>query len=337
MKRLSKAQLREKNGFAVSTIAPTAFYPESVDDLKSLSNELELPFYILGDGSNTLFTEDNSPTVVVPTFKGISVKENDKGYLLTVQAGENWHQLVKFCIEQNMPGLENLALIPGSCGAAPVQNIGAYGVEFSNVCESVDFFSWRSKEVETLSNAQCRFGYRDSIFKQALKNKGIITSITLFLPKNWKPTLTYGDLKALPLSASPKEVMDKVIEIRQSKLPDPDVLPNTGSFFKNPVVSVDKFKSIQKKYSDIPNYAQSDGSIKLAAGWLIEKAGLKGYRYKSVGVHTKQALVLVNYGANNGSEIAELAKIVREKVNVNFGISLEVEVRAVSSQGEFIL
>lgn len=318
---------------AVRTHSNTIYEVHSESDLSSLALE-NTPFYILGEGSNTLFIDEQTPMLVKPIIKGIKVTETADSFELTVGAGENWHQLVKYTVDNGMPGLENLALIPGSVGAAPVQNIGAYGVEFSQFCQSVRWFCLADKQIKELSNKECEFGYRESVFKQALKGQGIITTVHLSLPKTWHAKLSYQGLDQLDKSADAKTVMARVIDIRNSKLPDPQILPNNGSFFKNPVVDANTFKTLIAQYPKMPYYNQTDDSVKLAAGWLIEQAGLKGYRHEDVGIHDKQALVIVNYDKGTGKQVLSLARYIIDHVSEKFNITLEPEVRLVTSSGE---
>jgi len=325
--------LAQHNTFALPAISPAFYAPNSIAELDELTAELKKPFYILGEGSNTLFVEPLAPIIIKPNFTGITVEDHEDEVLLTVQSGENWHQLVMFCLENGYHGLENLALIPGSVGAAPVQNIGAYGVELADVVEQVRWYDFATRQVKLLTNQQCQFSYRNSIFKQTLSGKGLIIAVTLRLTKQWQPKLTYRGLDTLAKDVSAKEVVQQVIAIRQTKLPDPDKIPNAGSFFKNPMVSADEFSKLKSIYSDIPAYPQNDGRIKLAAGWLIEQAGLKGFRVGDVGVHKHQALVLVNYGSNRGQDIIKLAQLVQAKVEDKFQVTLQPEVRLLTELG----
>ena len=334
MKCLHNESLLKHNSFNIETTCADIYYPESICDLESLPSLDNTPFYILGEGSNTLFTDEKSPTIIKPNFKGLKVSDKGDCYCVHVGASENWHDLVSFCIKQNIFGLENLALIPGSVGAAPVQNIGAYGVDFSDYCYEVEWFNLKTRKVELLSKNECEFGYRDSIFKGALYNKGIIIGATLHFPKKWQANLAYSGLDSLPSDSIAADVMAKVIELRMSKLPDPTLLPNAGSFFKNPVVDGIKFKQLQSQYPNMPSYKQTEDEIKLAAGWLIDQAGLKGYRIGKVGIHDKQALVLVNYNSGSGQEIVSLAQLIQERVLTDFGVIIEPEVRTVTEKGE---
>ncbi|MBL0711732.1 MAG: UDP-N-acetylmuramate dehydrogenase, partial [Colwellia sp.] len=231
-------------------------------------------------------------------------------------------------------GLENLALIPGSVGAAPVQNIGAYGVEFSDFCKQIKWFEFSTQSLKTLSKEECDFSYRNSVFKQRLQNKGIITEVVFSFPKKWIANLSYAGLIQLGENPTAIQVMDKVISLRQTKLPNPKVLPNAGSFFKNPIVTAKKASALKEIYPQIPLYKQDNGQVKVAAGWLIEQAGLKGFRTKGVGVHNLQALVLVNYESSSGKDIVKLAKYVQQQVFTKFDVLILPEVRMISMQGE---
>ncbi len=326
--------LQNNNSFNVKASCPAIYFPKSIADLEQLPELSMNNFYILGDGTNTLFVEQEAPIIVKPEFAGVDISETIDDYIVSIGAGENWHDLVCLCLAKGIYGLENLALIPGSVGAAPVQNIGAYGVEFSDFCLQIEWFEFSSKTIKTLSKAECQFSYRNSIFKQDLNNKGIIVEVTLKFPKVWQANLSYAGLSELDGSSTAKQVMEKVINLRQAKLPDPSNLPNAGSFFKNPIVSKEKLISLEDTYHNMPFYMQDNGEVKLAAGWLIEQAGLKGFRRGGVGVHEHQALVLVNYESNNGESIAVLAKYVQQQVLTKFDILISPEVRMVTKQGE---
>lgn len=326
--------LQNYNSFKVNTISPTIYFLKTLADLSQLPDLSSTPYYILGDGSNTLFIDRYAPIIIKPELKGIKVSETKDYFIVKVGAGENWHDLVCYCLSRGIYGLENLALIPGSVGAAPVQNIGAYGVEFSDFCYKINWFEFSSKEITSLNTKDCDFEYRNSIFKQSLYNQGIITEVVLKLPKMWKPNLSYAGLNELDKNQTPSQIMNKVIRLREAKLPSPSVLPNAGSFFKNPIVSIKKLKSLKNKYPAIPFYPQDKDKVKLAAGWLIEQTGLKGFRQNGVGVHKQQALVLVNYNSNDGNDIVVLAKYVQHKVIKMFDILITPEVRIVTNEGE---
>ncbi|WP_394175723.1 UDP-N-acetylmuramate dehydrogenase [Thalassotalea litorea] len=325
--------LQSLSTFALPAFAHNLLHLQQAEQLTEIDFGHLGEFYILGGGSNSIFLEDYAGTIIQPDFKGISISEQAKSWQLHIAAGENWHRLVCFCLENNMPGLENLALIPGNCGAAPIQNIGAYGVELANFCDYVDWFEIATGKIKRLHRSDCGFGYRDSIFKGALKGKGIITGIGLLLPKQWQPNLSYPGLRELD-NPTPQQVFDTVVAIRQSKLPDPDDIPNVGSFFKNPVVEQSTFSGIKAAYPAIPAFEQTDGRIKLAAGWLIDQCGLKGTKIGGAAVHHRQALVLTNIDQCSGVDLISLAKLVQAKVKDKFAVDLEPEVRLIAACGE---
>ncbi len=323
-------------------IAAHARWYASVDSLEALDAlrahpAWQQPRLIMGGGSNLVFTRDWPGLVVHMGIMGTRVvSETADAVVLEVGAGENWHSLVTHTLAQGWGGLENLALIPGTVGAAPVQNIGAYGVELQAYVVHVDAYDLHSGERLRLSNADCGFGYRDSVFKHALKDRVIITHVALQLAKGGTPAVGYAALSdelARRGIAHPTrmQVAEAVIAVRQSKLPDPAVLGNAGSFFKNPVVPGALAAQLKAEHSELPVFGQPDGTAKLAAGWLIEQAGLKGYRLDSgrAGVHARQALVLVNYGGATGAEILHLAEHVQATVAERFGVRLEREVNVV--------
>ncbi|MEW6989927.1 UDP-N-acetylmuramate dehydrogenase [Colwelliaceae bacterium 6441] len=325
--------LTQHNSFAFPAVCPAFYQPSSLQELDIIIDELSPPFYILGEGSNTLFTEPSTTTILHPILKGIAVEEDNDCVFVTAKCGENWHQLVSFCVENGYYGLENLALIPGSVGAAPVQNIGAYGTELSSVIESVQWYEFKTKKLIKLDRNACQFSYRDSIFKHSLADKGVIVEVTFKLSKLWQANLSYQGLDLLAKNATAMDVFQQVIAIRQAKLPDPLSLPNAGSFFKNPIVDNALFKVLIKLYPEMPSYPQANEKVKLAAGWLIEKAGMKGFTVNEVGVDKNQALVLVNYASKKGQDIVKLAHYVQKVVQEKFDIVLEPEVRMLSSNG----
>ncbi|WP_319782588.1 UDP-N-acetylmuramate dehydrogenase [Oceanisphaera sp. IT1-181] len=296
----------------------------------------QTPLLLVGEGSNLLFTAPFTGLVLVNRLKGIKVTETEDAWLVAVEGGENWHQLVCLCLEQNMPGLENLALIPGTVGASPVQNIGAYGVELAQFCQKVESFDWQSGEYKTWSNEECGFGYRDSVFKHEARLH-LIIGVTFRLPKAWQPVLGYGPLAELGEAATPAQIFEKVCATRQAKLPDPAVLGNAGSFFKNPKVVTAQAEALKLAWPKLPVFAAEPGVSKLAAGWLIEQAGLKGVQVGGAGVHTQQALVLVNLGGATAADVLRLAALVRERVEQMFGVRLEPEVRMIGADGETYL
>ncbi|MCL1106897.1 UDP-N-acetylmuramate dehydrogenase [Shewanella algicola] len=293
------------------------------------------PMLILGGGSNLVFTENYQGSVVKVSTKGIEITSDDTHYYLTVQAGENWHQLVEFCLEKKIYGLENMALIPGTVGAAPIQNIGAYGVEFNLFCHRVEFLQLDTGKLTTYNKLQCEFDYRESVFKQRLRNLAVITQVTLKLAKKWVPVINYGPLQHFDSSTvTAKQIFDCVCQIRQSKLPDPAKLGNVGSFFKNPVISVEHYNTLKASFPNLIAYEQPDRQFKLAAGWLIDQAGLKGAKVGAATVHQEQALVLVNLGTATGRDVCQLARKIIDAVYDKFTVVLHPEPRIIGSQGE---
>lgn len=293
------------------------------------------PFLVLGGGSNLVFTEDFHGTVLQVNSKGVKVSESDEHFFLEVEAGENWHDLVATTLKQGIFGLENLALIPGVVGAAPIQNIGAYGCEFAQFCDWVEYVDLTSGDLVRLTAEQCHFGYRDSIFKQELKNSAVITAVGLKLTKKWQPCLRYGPLQSFNSdSVSAQMIFDQVCEVRMDKLPDPAKLGNVGSFFKNPIVGLSAWNRLKLSYPELVAYAVSDTHMKLAAGWLIDQAGLKGFSVGQAAIHKRQALVIINLGGATGSDVCQLALAVIDKVYDLFGVKLEAEPRIINATGE---
>lgn len=309
--------------------------PEELIQALHLPNASGLPILILGGGSNLLFTQDYNGLVIKIEFKGISIEDqNDDTVLVTANAGEDWDSFVAYCVENGYSGLENLSLIPGVVGTSPVQNIGAYGVEVKDTIDHVTVFDRISGTIEKLTNEECHFGYRDSIFKYAFKGRYIITSVTFRLLLNPQFHTQYGaittELAVLGVSDLSLEAIRKaVISIRTRKLPDPAVIGNAGSFFKNPTVDAFKYTQLKKDFPGIVAFRLPVGNFKLAAGWLIEECGWKGYRKGDAGVHAQQALVLVNYGHATGEQIIKLAKEIQSSVKGKFDISLDMEVNVV--------
>ena len=302
------------------------------EQLKSVDFSKE--FYVLGEGSNTVFIEDFTGTVLKIANKGILITEQQDVWHVRAAAGENWHQLVMHLLEQGVFGFENLALIPGTVGAAPVQNIGAYGVEVGQFVKSVKGYDIGKAQFVELAQAECDFAYRESVFKQALKDKFIITEVLFELTKQWQPVLDYGPLQSLDINTvTAQQVFNKVIEIRQSKLPDPKELANAGSFFKNPIVGSEQVQALLKQYPDMPNYPADAKHTKLAAGWLIEQVGLKGFELGGIAVYHKQALVLVNQGAGTASELKAMIQHIQQSVWQKFNVQLEHEVRVIAANG----
>lgn len=300
--------------------------------LKLVGNQ---PLLILGGGSNLLLTQDFQGYVLKNELKGISVvKEAEDSIFTEVQAGENWHQFVLHCIEKNWAGVENLSLIPGTVGAAPMQNIGAYGIEIKEVFDSLKAVEIASGVLHTFSKEDCQFGYRESIFKKSLKGKYVITSVTFKLSKKLEFNVTYGAIKDTlkemgVTELSIKAISDAVISIRQSKLPDPAKIGNAGSFFKNPEVEKIDFEGLKAEFPGIPGFQLPSNKIKIPAAWLIEQAGWKGRTFGEIGVHKNQPLVLVNYGNGKGNDLKDLAYKIRASVKDKFGIELTPEVNII--------
>ncbi|MBF23492.1 MAG: UDP-N-acetylenolpyruvoylglucosamine reductase [Pusillimonas sp.] len=288
--------------------------------------------FVLGGGSNVVMAPHVNALVVHVATKGIRLLEaSTEGYLVQAQAGENWHDFVRYCLDQGWFGLENLALIPGTVGAAPVQNIGAYGVELDQFVHQVRAWDMARGEEVCFTREACRFSYRDSFFKQSAPGKWLILSVQFFLPREWRPTLGYPDLarheglQAMGSAVTAHALFEAVCEIRRKKLPDPAVLGNAGSFFKNPVVSAAQFEEIKRRHPNVIAYAMPEGGMKLAAGWLIDRAGWKGKRIRDVGVHGRQALVLVNHGQASALEVRYLADEIRKDIRLRYGVDLEQE------------
>jgi UDP-N-acetylmuramate dehydrogenase len=324
--------LKEYNTFGISVKAEMFAVFSSIEELKqilSLRNNKKL--LVLGGGSNLLLTKDFDGLVIKNEIKRFEVTEETASEVIVESgAGENWHEFVLNCIDKGFGGIENLSLIPGSVGASPMQNIGAYGVEIKDVFESLSAYHIASGEIHYFDKTKCEFGYRESIFKNKVKGEYIILTVTFRLTKNPTINSSYGaineQLKVMGIQEPTiKELSSAVIAIRQSKLPDPKIIGNAGSFFKNPTVEIALLEQIQKNYPDIPNYPAVNGK-KLAAGWLIEKAGWKGRTFDNYGVHKLQALVLVNYGNCTGQEIFDLSSQIIQDVFEKFGVLLEREV-----------
>jgi len=334
MKISHNSSLKKYNTFGIDVKAKTFISVETVDDLKSvLQNTYARDLFILGGGSNMLLTRDIDSTVLHINLKGRQViSETENEVFIEINAGENWHEIVLWTLENNWGGFENLSLIPGNIGTAPIQNIGAYGTEIKDTLVSVKTIDVQTLQIKEFSNEACNFAYRDSIFKNELKGKHIIISVTFKLTKNKHLVRTnYGtiahELKEMGITeASIKDVSNAVIKIRSEKLPNPEELGNSGSFFKNPIIKSDHLIKLKDLYPNIPSYEVGENEFKIPAGWLIEHAGLKGYREGDAGVHQKQALVLVNYGAATGNEILNLAKKVQQEVYEKYQIALQPEV-----------
>lgn len=292
--------------------------------------------FVLGGGSNILFLNNPSRPIIKVSIRGIEiVKERSDSVTVEVGAGENWHQFVTWAVEHNLGGLENLALIPGTVGASPIQNIGAYGVEFEEVFESLNLFDLRDGIFKSFDRENCRFGYRDSVFKQELNGHIVITSVRLLLSKiDHRITDSYTALRSYLSernikAPTIKDIYKAVIDIRRSKLPDPSSLGNAGSFFKNPVVAKKKFQVLKDKFEEMPFYELDVKNVKIPAGWLIEQTGWKGKRIGDVGTYINQALVIVNHGNATGSEILQFSQMIQQSVKQEFGIDLVPEVNIV--------
>lgn len=328
--------LKKNNTFGLDVSCKGFYSATSVSDLKYFcKTELinNKKFFILGEGSNVLFRQNYPGIVIHPFIKGIEkLKDSQAKIDLKVGAGENWDDFVSYCVQNNWYGLENLSLIPGSVGSSPVQNIGAYGVEVKDHIKHVEGFFIDSGENEIFSNEECRFSYRSSIFKQDLKNRFVITSVVFSLSKTESFELGYGpvenEFKKRPVQ-NLENLRQTIIDIRQSKLPDPSVIGNAGSFFKNPVISGALMNKIKNNYPTLPSYPAIDGEFKIPAAWLIEQAGWKGVREGNTGTYPTQPLVIVNYGGASGEEIHSFASKIKNSVQEKFGISLEMEVNLV--------
>lgn len=329
--------LKDLNTLAIDQSASFFVAVRSVADVEAAVNYAninKLPFFVMGGGSNLVLSKDYDGLVIHIGLKGISIVDHgDSDVIVRAAAGENWHQLVQYCLREGYAGVENLALIPGTAGAAPVQNIGAYGVELSDVLSSVDAWDTVTGRLVTFDKEGCHFSYRDSIFKQC-PGRYIICSISLRLHKSNRVQIQYQALRQYlqqhmgenGLSkVLPQQVYDAVVSIRQSKLPDPSCLPNVGSFFKNPLVSNKVYLELLQRYPSLVSFPAPNGQMKLAAGWLIEQAGWKGQRQGPAGVHDRQALVLVNLQHAGGKDILSLAERIRLDVNNKFGVWLEIE------------
>ncbi|MFV0575769.1 MAG: UDP-N-acetylmuramate dehydrogenase [Vibrio sp.] len=310
---------------------------KSIDEIIAVyRNEewAELPKLILGKGSNVLFTEHFHGVVIINQLQGKTVLAQDDHVLLHVAGGEDWPSLVEWTLEQNIAGFENLALIPGCAGSAPIQNIGAYGVELKDICDYVEYLDLTNFKVVRLQAEECQFAYRDSIFKHELLGRVMITAVGFKLPKQWQPNLSYGPLQAeKDLLTTPKAVFEKICDIRRLKLPNPAVTGNAGSFFKNPIISHEHFAELKELYADLSGYETDDG-VKIAAGWLIDRSGLKGHQIGGAQVHPQQALVIVNVDDARSQDVLDLAWFIKQTVLDKYGVELEHEVRFFDSQQE---
>ena len=328
MKIIDNCPLKERHTFGMDVMADRLIEFANEDELKSALTGAVKPLLFMGGGSNLLFLNNYSGTVLHSVIDNINiVAEDDNSVSVRVGSGVVWDDFVAYCVEKGWWGVENLSLIPGEVGASAVQNIGAYGVEVKDVLQSIEAISVDDLSKRIFTNAECNYAYRDSIFKKSLKGKYVITYVTYRLSKKANPNIGYGALKSvLAENPSLKEIRDAIIAVRNSKLPDPKVYGNAGSFFMNPVIPMEQFVALQSRYPDIPSYPASDGYIKVPAGWLIEKSGWKGKSLGNAAVYEKQALVLINRGGATGMEVKHLADTIIEDIKKIFGITLHAEV-----------
>jgi len=333
---LNNIPLKEFNTFGIQSIAKrfSRFSnKEELDEILRQRNNDSL--LVLGGGSNILFTKDFDGLVIRNEIKGFEIIEaSDEAVIVKSGAGEVWHEFVLNCIDHDFGGIENLSLIPGSVGASPMQNIGAYGIEIKDVFHSLEAYEINTGKIKSFNHSECKFGYRESVFKRELKDQFIILSVSFKLTKNHQINSSYGaintELEENGIkNPSIKDISNAVIVIRSSKLPNPKEIGNAGSFFKNPVVDIEVLREIQKNYENAPNYPAGEGKVKLAAGWLIEQAGWKGKTISTYGVHKNQALVLVNYSNSQGNDIFDLSTSIIEDVRTKFGVELEREVNII--------
>ena len=331
IREFHQISLRDRNSFGVEQRAAHLVEFETPDDLREIfARGIPPRWMVLSGGNNVLFTEDYDGLLLTPVARQITILE-ERGETIRVraEAGVEWDDLVEWAVERGLWGVENLSLIPGKAGAAPVQNIGAYGCEAADTIRRVEMFCVETATMLTLDAAHCGFGYRESVFKHALKGRVVITAIELELSRTPRPRLGYGDVEREVEArggATLRNIREAVCAIRRSKLPDPAVLGNAGSFFKNPVVEAPVAEALLAEYPDMPHYPAPEGRVKLAAGWLIDRAGMKGHREGNVGVHERQALVLVNYGGATGGEVIAFAHRIRQRVRERFGIEIDTEV-----------
>ena len=331
IREFHQISLRDRNSFGVEQRAAHLVEFETPDDLREIfARGIPPRWMVLSGGNNVLFTEDYDGLLLTPVARQITILE-ERGETIRVraEAGVEWDDLVEWAVERGLWGVENLSLIPGKAGAAPVQNIGAYGCEAADTIRRVEMFCVETATMLTLDAAHCGFGYRESVFKHALKGRVVITAVELELSRTPRPRLGYGDVEREVEArggATLRNIREAVCAIRRSKLPDPAVLGNAGSFFKNPVVEAPVAGALLAEYLDMPHYPAPEGRVKLAAGWLIDRAGMKGHREGNVGVHERQALVLVNYGGATGGEVIAFAHRVRQRVRERFGIEIDTEV-----------
>ena len=323
--------LKDRNTFGLDAVADLAYeisVPEQISAVMREIAQKNLPWRVLGGGSNVILPKVLPGATLLMNIKEQEIISADQNAtLISVGSGVNWHEFVAWTLDNHLPGLENLALIPGTVGAAPIQNIGAYGVEIAAYIKSIEAFDTTANTFVTLTKEDCQFAYRDSYFKQH-PQRFIVTKVIFQIPKAWQAQIHYADLAkqfAGKPNPSAKEIFLAVCKIRTHKLPDPKVIGNAGSFFQNPIIPNEQYETLQKKYAGLVSYPDAPGKRKLAAGWLIDQCGFKGQRMGQVGVYENQALVLVNYGNGTAQDILGLAKCIQDKVRKEFGVSLEIE------------
>lgn len=333
IKEHAQYSLLPYNTFGIDVKAETFLEYSSVEELKSVLSRKELfskPYFHIGGGSNLLFVSDFNGTILHSAIKGMEVVEDTEDYVrIRIGAGEVWDDVVAFCVEHGWPGMENLSFIPGEVGATAVQNIGAYGAEAKDVIDEVETVEIETRQERTFTNEECRFSYRQSIFKNELKGKYIVTYVIYRLDKHASYNLEYGNIKSELDKAgevSLKSIRETIIAVRRAKLPDPEEEGNAGSFFMNPIVPRKQFESICEAYSEVPHYEVDEAWVKIPAAWMIDRCGWKGRRLGNAGVHDKQALVLVNKGGATGKEIIDLSQAIRNSVKEKFGVDIYPEV-----------
>ena len=338
MKIIKNASLKGLNTFAVNANAKYLAEIHNLDDIESLlewKTQNDLPCLLLGGGSNLLFKNDYEGLVAKICLSGKDIAEEDNNFrYVSVAGGENWHDFVRWCVNKDIAGLENLSLIPGTVGAAPIQNIGAYGVELADHFHSLQAVDLESGNIHAFDKSQCQFGYRESFFKSQALDKLLITSVTFALPKQAEWKMDYAGINDVLKNVEPsaKLISDAIIKLRSSKLPNPDEIGNAGSFFKNPVLDARVWKDIKSQFPEISGYTQANQKMKTSAAWLIDQCGFKGFRSGDAGVSDLHALVLVNHGEATGAELWAVAEKIIDAVNDKFGITLEPEPRAIARQ-----
>ena len=321
-------QLQLYNSFKTKAVAKIFFEPQNIEELKKCIEDFQSePKLVIGSGCNLFFTKNFEGLVIKPNLYGIQVTDDTDFVYIEAMASENWDQFVQYCVDRKYTGVENLSLIPGTVGASPIQNIGAYGAEVKDVIEKVKAIDVETNKIVEFTNTECKFAYRDSFFKQ--NNHYVITSVVFKLNKSFTYIPKYADLnKSLEHVQNPtlQDVRDAVIQVRRNKLPDEKLLPNAGSFFKNPYLTKEQATILQKQYADLPLYPINDEYVKTSAAFLIDRAGFKGKQIGNIGTYPKQALIIVNYGATDGNEIVSFMKIIQQNVLDAFGVELEPEV-----------